>query len=48
MLGQEKDKVNPIGNALAGSCASVFSAMWLVSVAGHEGDDQERSKPEYG
>jgi solute carrier family 25 ornithine transporter 2/15 len=28
-LGQEVDKLKPVGNALAGSCASVFSAMWL-------------------
>ena len=28
-LGSEKDKMGPLANALAGSCASVFSAMWL-------------------
>lgn len=28
-LGTEKDKMSPLANALAGSCASVFSAMWL-------------------
>ena len=28
-LGTEKEKMPPLGNALAGSCAAVFSAMWL-------------------
>ena len=28
-LGTERDKMGPVSNALAGSCASVFSAMWL-------------------
>lgn len=28
-LDTERDKMGPLANALAGSCASVFSAMWL-------------------
>ena len=28
-FGMEKEKMGPLANALAGSCASVFSAMWL-------------------
>ncbi len=29
LLGQEKERMSPFGNAAAGSCAAVFSAMWL-------------------